>query len=102
MKVSVVDLVFDAPRLLEWLGWSVTKRPHLLGTDHSLPCLPFLAQALVFSATVAHSGDWCSMSALKMPYLRLHDLRRASMLSLYAVSCKVADCCMPSEARRCR
>ena len=29
MKMSVVDLVFDAPRLLEWLGWSVTKRPHL-------------------------------------------------------------------------
>ena len=31
MKMSVVDLVFGAPRLLEWLGWSITKRPHLLG-----------------------------------------------------------------------
>lgn len=32
MKMSVVDLVFGAPRLLEWLGWNITKRPHLLGT----------------------------------------------------------------------
>ena len=32
MKLSVSGLIFGAPRLLEWLGWSITKRPHLLGT----------------------------------------------------------------------
>ena len=45
MKVSVVDLVFDAPRLLEWLGWSITKRPHLLGAHPSLPPLLVFARA---------------------------------------------------------
>ena len=44
MKVSVMDLVFDAPRLLEWLGWSITKRPHLLGAhrQHAFPVDPCL------------------------------------------------------------
>ena len=42
MKLSVGELIFGAPRLLEWLGWSITKRPHLLGPPthpycHALP-----------------------------------------------------------------
>lgn len=44
--MSVVDLVFGAPRLLEWLGWSITKRPHLLGIPthpHTMTMWPALS-----------------------------------------------------------
>ena len=41
MKLSVRELVFGAPRLLEWLGWSITKRPHLLGTPSQPICHPY-------------------------------------------------------------
>ncbi|BDA43155.1 Serine/threonine-protein kinase ATR at C-terminar half [Coccomyxa sp. Obi] len=30
-KVSVRELIFGAPRLLEWIGWNIVKRDHLLG-----------------------------------------------------------------------
>ncbi len=37
-KVSVRELIFGAPRLLEWIGWNIVKRDHLLGSF----CSPFL------------------------------------------------------------
>ena len=52
MKVSVMDLVFDAPRLLEWLGWSITKRPHLLGMHPGLPLLLHLPWPLSFQLSL--------------------------------------------------
>ena len=56
MNVSVMDLVFDASRLLEWLGWSITKRPHLLGMHSRHPSLFMFARVFVVSAIVAHSN----------------------------------------------
>ena len=62
MKVSVVDLVFDAPRLLEWLGWSITKRPHLLGAHPSLTFPLAFARACfeLLLPVVVMDGVWLS------------------------------------------
>jgi hypothetical protein len=32
-RVSLQQLVFGSPRLLEWLGWNIVQRESLLGTE---------------------------------------------------------------------
>ena len=43
-NVSVRDLIFGAPRLLEWIGLNTVKRDQLLGRSPS----PFCCHTLVF------------------------------------------------------
>ena len=37
VRVSLQQLIFESPRLLEWLGWNIVQRNSLLGTA---PCSP--------------------------------------------------------------
>lgn len=88
MKLSVRDLVFGAPRLLEWLGWSITKRPHLLGTpaNPSLqPCAPCsrssLSQHLAWHTPVSPSGPQpssirCAFRAVQLRGIMARQQRR--------------------------
>ncbi len=56
MKLSVRELVFGAPRLLEWLGWSITKRPHLLGMPSQPYCNP--RTMLICQSTNHRAAQW--------------------------------------------